>query len=95
MLYKAWKKVVNFFDDYSTIKSQAKHASLQGEGLKILTPEKIPQRLRIAPAEVKASNISESLLNGIQQIIYSLYPAKEITKKVHNNIMKIISFNSK
>ena len=42
---------------------------------------KLLQRLPIALAQVKAGNISENLLNGIQQIIYSLYQSKEITKK--------------
>ena len=35
------------------------------------------QRLPIALAEVKAGNTSEKLLNGIREIIYSLYQAKE------------------
>ena len=48
------------------------------------------QRLPIALAKVKAGNTSENLLNEIKQIIYSLYQAKEITKKVHNNIMNSI-----
>ena len=41
---------------------------------------KLLQRLPIALAQVKAGNISENLLNGIHQIIYSLYQSKEITK---------------
>ena len=45
------------------------------------------QRLPIALEEVKAGNTSENLLNEIRQIIYSLYREKEITKKVHNNII--------
>ena len=48
------------------------------------------QRLRIALVQIKASNNSESLLNEIRQIFYSLYQAKEITKKVYNNINKSI-----
>ena len=47
-------------------------------------------RLPIALAQVKAGNTSENLLNEIRQIIYSLYRAKEITKKVYNNIMNSI-----
>ena len=39
---------------------------------KILTPKKMFQRLPVALAQVKASNASENLLNGIRQIIYSL-----------------------
>ena len=33
---------------------------------------------------------SENLLNGICQIIYSLYWDKEITKNVCNNIMNLV-----
>ena len=48
------------------------------------------QRLPIVLAQVKAGNTSENLLNEIRQIVYSLYRAKEITKKVYNNIIKSI-----
>ena len=48
------------------------------------------QRLPIALAQVKAGNTSENLLNKIRQIIYSLYRAKEITRKVYNNIINSI-----
>ena len=61
-----------------------------GTGLKILTPKQMLQRLPIALAQVKAGNNSESLLNEIRQIVYSLYQSKEITKKVYNNIIKSI-----
>ena len=43
------------------------------------------QILPIALAQVKAGNTSDNLLNKIRQIIYHLYPAKEITKRVCNN----------
>ena len=46
---------------------------LRQKGLKILTPKQMLQRLRIALAQVKAGNNSESLLNEIRQIAYSLY----------------------
>ena len=55
--------------------------------LKVLTPKQMFQRLPIVLAQVKASNTSEKLLNEIGQIIYSLYRAKEITKRVYNNII--------
>ena len=45
------------------------------------------QRFSVAFAQVKAGNTSENLLNEMRQIIYFLYQAKEITKKVYNNIM--------
>ena len=62
----------------------------KGKGLKILTPKQMLQRLPIALAQVKTGNISESLLNEIRQIVYSLYQSKQITKKVYNNIIKSI-----
>ena len=43
-----------------------------------------------ALAQVKAGNNSESLLNEIRQIVYSLYRSKEITKKVYNNIINSV-----
>ena len=52
------------------------------EGLRILTPKQMLQRLPIVLAQVKAGKTSENLLNEITQIIYSLYQAKEINKKV-------------
>ena len=48
------------------------------------------QKLPIALAQVKAGNNSESLLNEIRQIIYSLYQSKQTTKKLYNNIIKSI-----
>ena len=54
----------------------------QGEGLKILTPKQMLQRLSIALAQVKAGNTFENLLNEIWQIIYFLYWKKGISEKV-------------
>ena len=68
----------------------AKQNETKGTGLKILTPTQMLQRLPIALAQVKASNNSESLLNEIRRIVYSLYQSKQITEKVHNNIIKSI-----
>ena len=48
------------------------------------------QTLPIDLAQVKAGNNSESLLNEIRQIVYSLYQSKQITKKVYNNIIATI-----
>ena len=68
--------------------------SQEGKGanemLKILTPNQMLKRLPIAFAQVKAGNNSESLLNEIRQIVYSLYRSKEITKKVYNSIINSI-----
>ena len=72
MLYKA-RNNVNFYDDYSSMVSEAKHKVTKGLGLKIWTPKQILRRLPLALAQVKAGNNSQSLLNEIRQIIYSLY----------------------
>ena len=69
---------------------QVSKESQVGEGRKILTPNQMIKRLPIALAQVKAGNNSESLLNEIRQIVYSLYRSKEITKKVYNNIINSI-----
>ena len=69
---------------------QVSKESQDGKGLKILTPNQMLKRLPIALAQVKAGNNSESLLNEIRQIVYSLYRSKEITKKVYNNIINSI-----
>ena len=61
----------------------------------MLTPKQMLQRLPIALAHVKAGNTSENLLNEIGQIIYSLYRAKEITKKLYNNIMNSVNIYTK
>ena len=62
----------------------------KSEGLKILTPRQILQRLPRALAQAKVGNISQNLANEVRQIMYSSHRAKEITKNVHNNIRKSI-----
>ena len=90
ILCKVRNSVIEFFDDYSSMTSEAKLKASNETGLKILTPKQMLQRLPIALAQVKAGNNSESLLNEIRQIVYSLYQSKQITKKVYNNIIKSI-----
>ena len=48
------------------------------------------ERFPIALAQVKISNNSESLLNEIRQIVYSMYQSKKSLKKVYNNIIKSV-----
>ena len=70
---------------------KSKQNETEGKGLKILTPKQMLQRLAIALAQVKGGNNSESLLNEIRQIVYSLYQSKQITKKVYNSIIEPIN----
>ena len=92
IFYKSREEVINFFRDYVEILSNANFGArkneTEGKGLKILTPKQMLQRLPIALAQVKAGNNSESLLNEIRKIVYSLYQSKRITKKVYNNLIK-------
>ena len=64
--------------------------TFQGIGLKVLTSKEMLQRLSITLAQVKPYITSESLLNEFCHIIYSLYRAKEITKKLYKNIIDSI-----
>ena len=94
MRYKARNNAIKFFDDYSSMVSEAKHEATERTGLKILTPKQMHWRLPIALSEVKTGNNSESLLNEIRQIVYCLYQSQEITKKVYNNIIKSIKLKT-
>ena len=90
--YLPREDVINFFRDYvemlSNANYNAKQNKTEGEGLKILTPKQMLQRLPIAFAQLKAGNNSENVLNEIRQIVYYLYQSKINTKKVYNNLMK-------
>ena len=76
------------FKEYSSIASETK-CKIKYEVLKMLIPKQMLQRLPTVLAQ-KADSTSENLLNETRQIIYSLYQAKEITKKVYNSIMNSI-----
>ena len=90
-LYNSREEVIKMFNDYArNISRNIYDSKEEGTGLKILTPKQMLQRLPIALAQVKTGNNSQSLLNEIRQIVYSLYQSKEITKKVYNNILKSI-----
>ena len=61
-----------------------------GQGLKILTPNQMLNRLPIALAQLQAGNNSNKLENEIRQLLYSLYRSKNMTKQVYNNLMNYI-----
>ena len=91
VLFNARNNAIKFIEDYGSMILEAKKVAKQeGTGLKILTPNQMLKRLPKALAQIRAGNNSESLLNEIRQIVYSLYRSKEITKKVYNNIIKSI-----
>ena len=93
IFYNVRDNAIQFIQDYGGMILEAKNQALEeqfGKGLKILTPNQMLKRLPIALAQVKTGNNSESLLNKIRQIVYSLYQSKEFTKKVYNNIINSI-----
>ena len=83
-------KAIKSFNDYSSLLSDARHNAIYEKGFKILSPKQMLQWLLIAFALVKVGNTSDNFLNRIHQIIYSLCQAKEIMKKVYNNIMNSV-----
>ena len=74
--YNSREEVFNFFRDYIEVLSDASYSAKQNEtkgtGLKVLTPKQMFQRLPVSLTQVKGGNNSESLLNEIRQIVYSL-----------------------
>ena len=80
MLYKTRNEAIKFYDDYSSMMSEAKYGATKETVLKILTPKQMLERLPIALAQVKVGNNSESLLNEIRQIVYSLYQSRQLSQ---------------
>ena len=74
-LQKKTKQGQNSKKTLCTIKAKT------GTGFKILNPKQLLQKLPIALAQIKAGNNSESSLNEIRQIVYSLYQSKKSPQK--------------
>ena len=85
--YESRQAVIELFNDKSSLVTEAKYKSIHGEMLKIFTPNQMLHILPTALVQVKAGSTFENILTEIKQIIYSLCRAKEINKKVYNNIM--------
>ena len=66
--------------DFNRIKQQ------EGQGIKIVTPNQMLNRLPIALALLKAGNNS----NEIRQPLYSLYRSNNITEEVYKSLIGII-----
>ena len=81
ILFNGRNSAFKFIEDYGSMILEAKRLAKE---------EQEGKGLKGALAQVKTGNKSESLLNGIRQIVYSLYRSKEITKKVYSNIINSI-----
>ena len=77
-------RVVEIILDFNKIKQQ------KGQGIKILTPNQIVNRLPIALAQLQAGNNSNKLKNEIRQLFYSLCCSKNMTRQVYNNLINYI-----
>ena len=60
----------------------------EGNGLKILTPDKLLTRLPILLAPIKAGNNSYKLKNETRQVLYLFYQHNKIIKKFYKNLIK-------
>ena len=60
------------------------------QGLNILTPNQMLNRLPIVLAQSQAGNNSNKLKNEIRQLLYSLYCSKNLTKQIYKSLIGII-----
>ena len=60
----------------------------RGQGLKILTPDQMLNKLTISL--LNAGNNSEKLENKIKQLLYSFYRSKKLTKNIYKGLIDII-----
>ena len=62
----------------------------EGQGLKILTPQQMLNRLPISLAQLQTRNNSQKLKNKIRQLLYSLCRSKKLSKTIYNSLMNTI-----
>ena len=77
-------------DDSEQDFSDSDFSDTKGEGLKILTPNQMLNKLPITLAQLKAGNNSGKLKNEIRQLLYSLYRSKKLTKQIYKSLIDII-----
>ena len=58
--------------------------------IKKLASKKLLPRLPILLAQIKARNNSNNLKYEIRKMLYLLYQHNKITKKVYNNLIKLL-----
>ena len=62
----------------------------QGQGIKILTPNQMLNRLPITLAQLQAGNNTNKLKTEIRQLLYSFYRSKNITEQVYKSLIGTI-----
>ena len=81
------KSIVNIVEK---IRKFNKQNQQEGQGIKILTPNQMLNRLPIALAQLQAGKNSNKLKNEIRQLLYSLYRPKSITEQIYKSLIGII-----
>ena len=77
-------RVVKMILDFNKLKQQ------KGQGIKILTPNQMLNRLPIALAQLQAGNNSNKFENEIRQLLYSLHHSKNMTEQIYKSLVGII-----
>ena len=62
----------------------------EGQGLEILTPQQMLNRLPISLAQLQTRNNSQKLKNKIRQLLHSLCRSKKLSKTIYNSLMNTI-----
>ena len=86
---KEKKKTNNIVTVVKKILDFNEHAQ-KGQGIKILIPNQMLNRLPIVLAQLLAGNNSNKLKNEIRQLLYSLYRSKNMTKQIYKSLIGII-----
>ena len=71
MFYNTQENAIEFFNDFTRIKSEAKYRTKQGARVKILTPEQIHQRLPFSLTQIltKWNHINHWFIVSVEEII--------------------------
>ena len=77
-------------DDSEQGFSNSDFSVTKGEGLKILTPDQMFNKLPITLAQLKAGNNSGKLKNEMRQLLNSFYRSKKLTKQIYKSLIDII-----
>ena len=83
------KKPNNILTVVKKILDFNEHAQ-KGQGLKILTPNQMLNRLPIVLAQLQAGNNSNKLKNEIRQLLYSPYCSINMTEQVYKSLIGTI-----
>ena len=62
----------------------------EGQGLEILTPQQMLNRLPISLAQLQTRNNLQKLKNKTRQLLYSLCRSKKLSKTIYNSLMNTI-----